>query len=110
MFDHLTVADGLHGGSVLRETTRQQLFGFSDQPALEHFVHPRLNALVQVGRRTVQAEELKVGGRRFGGATPRGSLRRKRLACKSNNFHGPNDAPRILSIDGLKRDWIGSFQ
>src|ERR1041385_1808286 len=50
MFDHLAIANRLHGGFVLFKSARQQALRFLHQTAGEHVVHTSVDAPAQIIR------------------------------------------------------------
>ena len=57
MLDHLTVADGLQRGFVLLKPMLQEFACFFEQTTGEHFVHASVDAGVEIGGGTLQAED-----------------------------------------------------
>ncbi len=94
----LAVADGLEGGGVGREGEVEEAAGFADKVLGEHGVDAGVDALVEVGRGTVEAED--GGGRGGGGGVPGGAEARGGLAGEAGDFDGADESAPVMGVDG----------
>src|SRR6266478_5889877 len=111
IFRGLPISERLHGGSVLRQTALEQLFGFCYQAATKQFVHAGVDPAAQVTGRAGEAKESCCVLRVACCTPPMGALLGEWAATQPDNFDRADDPPWVLTIDSPEgfRVALGQF-